>query len=166
MAIVGGFFGSRLNVKATDHRWEASERARHNEETDRRLSRLYEPLVQSAATIQAVAHERGYVTSADGSVENRDARHIVTLKQAYKIVEEVGGALLIDRDARPLREMYNRFRMTFDQFLSASEMMPPSTERAEKIETLRQELGKLAIEIQEAAEVQLDELNTVATLTP
>jgi hypothetical protein len=61
--------------------------------------------------------------------------------------------------------MYNEFRNTFNQFLAASESTVPGVERAKKIEELQQELGRLSIQIQEAAERQRAELNAVATLS-
>jgi hypothetical protein len=159
LAIIGGFFGSRLNIQATNRRWEATEVSQHNRATAERLSRLYAPLVQSTATIQAISHERQFVTSRDGDVASRDARHSAELARAYKMVEEIGGELLIDADARPLREMYNQFRRTFESFMVESESGLKVPIDVAKVEQLRQKLGELAIVIQAAAEAQLELLN-------
>jgi hypothetical protein len=164
LVIVGSILGSRINIKATNQIWLSSQLAEHNRGTAQRLTRLYAPLVQSTATIQSVAYERKYLTTQDVTEEARDARHVKMLNKAHQVVEELGGELLIDSDARPLREMYNVFRRTFDRFIVESTSTVASADRASKVEAIQQELGKQAIAIQDAAEAQLAELNKTPTL--
>lgn len=164
LALIGAYFGNRGNVKASDRRWLAAEKSKHSARTAERLGRLYSPLVQSAATIQSVAYEKQYVTTRDGTIEKRDERHVHELSAAYILVTRIGGELLIDKDARPIRELYNSFRKKFDEYITALEFESPGVDRAKKVEELRQQLSKLALEIQEFAENHLDELNAVPTL--
>lgn len=165
LALIGGFFGNRWTVKAEDRRWHASVEVQRNERTADRLRRIYGPLVQSTATIQAIAHERQFVTIADGNVTKRDERHARELADAHTLVSSIGGELLVDKDARPLRERYNAFRKQFDEYIVFSETAPAGADRATTIKGMLETLSKQAMEIQEYAEDHLDRLDTLPPLS-
>ncbi len=162
LAIVGGYLANRVLAKSQDRRWLAEERLRQRTRTAERLRKLYAPLVQSTVTFQAVAAEKSFVFVRDGTAENRDARHVRELNAALEIMTAVGGELLVDKDAKPIRELYNSFRLSFNSYLAAWES-PAGTQRASDIQTLGQELSKLALDVQEFAERQLDELSAPPT---
>ena len=159
IVLAGGFLTDRFRTRNEDRRWLADEKTKQRARTAERLRRLYAPLVQSTATIQGIAAEKDVLFASDGTEENRDARHRKELEIAYTLVTKIGGELLVDRDARPIRELYNAFRGTFNKYLVSLELLPVGTDRATKIEKLKQELSKLAMDIQVFAETQLDELS-------
>ena len=113
---------------------------------------------------QAVAAERPFVQSRDVDEAGRDERHVKELNAALALVTAIGGELLVDKDAKPLRQLYNDFRREFNLYIAAWESHGVGAERAKVIEKHRQELSRLAIEIQEFAENQLDELNAPPSL--
>jgi hypothetical protein len=165
LALVGGFFGNRWTVRAEDRRWRASVGVQRNDRTADRLRKIYGPLVQSTATIQAIAHERQFVTTADGNVNKRDERHAKELAAAHTLVSSIGGEILVDKDARPLRERYNAFRKQFDEYIVFSETAPPGGDRATTIKGMLETLSKQAMEIQEFAEDHLDRLDALPPLS-
>ena len=164
LALIGAYFGNRGRVKAEDRRWRATEKSKHSVRTAERLSKLYSPLVQAAATIQSVAYEMQFLSTVDGTVEKREKRHAQMLNAAHLAVTNVGGKLLIDKDARPIRALYESLRKTFDSYLSTLNFEPPGTEKAKKVKDLLLELSKLATEVQDLAENQLDQLNVIPVL--
>ena len=110
----GGFLANRVLMKSEDRRWLAEEKLRHRARTAERLRKLYAPLVQSTVTFQAVAAERPFVQSGDVDEAARNERHVKELNSALALVTAIGGELLVDKDAKPLRQLYNDFRREFN----------------------------------------------------
>ncbi len=163
----GGFFANRVLANSENRRWLAEEKLRRRTRTAERLRKLYAPLVQSTVTFQSVAAERLFLMSGDVDEAGRNERHVKELNAALELVTAVGGELLVDKDAKPIRNLYNDFRREFNLYISAWESEygeGEGAQRARDIEKHRQELSRLALEIQEFAENQLDELNAPPTL--
>jgi hypothetical protein len=109
-------------------------------------------------------YERSFVTTADGTIERRDERHAAMLNEALKVIAEVGGQLLVEPAARPVREAFSDLRRAFDRCRIAEELEPAGTDRATKIRELEQDVARLSLEVQSMAEARLAELDAPPAL--
>lgn len=160
----GMYFGNHYLTEALDRRWLAEQRGLYAREEAQRIRNLYGKMAQSAATLQSITHERTFVSILDGTVEQRNKRHADALLVADNEIREVGGQLIVEPAARPVREKFIELRGAFDRYLNADNSEPAGVGRVEKVRELEQEIDRLALEVQDLAERHLEHLSTPPSL--
>jgi hypothetical protein len=157
--IIGVALGARLNTRAQDRRWIAEQESLYARERAQRLRGLYARMAQSAATLQAVVYERNWVTTADVTVEKRDERHAAMLKEAERVISEVGGDIIVELAIASVRDTYRQLRKAVQEYQVAEALEPPGPGRVKKIRDLEQRIGKLTLEVGDQALAHLSELD-------
>ena len=89
LTIAATLGGILIAERAETRRWNAAQIGLVNASRAERLRMIYARLVQAAATLQAVVHERGYLVGDETEAE-RDKRHNAQVTGAFKLVSEVG----------------------------------------------------------------------------
>lgn len=86
------------------------------------------------------------------------------LKEAQRVISDVGGDIIVEPAIGPVRDTYRQLRQAVQEYDTTEALEPPGPGRTEKIRNLEQRIGKLTLEVGDLAQAHLAELDVPPVL--
>jgi hypothetical protein len=148
-----------LAQRAENRRWLATQTHLGNVAPADRLRAVYGEMAQAALALRLVVGERGFRFEGETEAE-QNQRHDNQIREAMGRVGDVGGLILVESSAEPVREAYTLVADTTRQYMAVDRHEPAGAERQKKLIALADAVSAKTDEVIQKARDHLDQLET------
>lgn len=164
VATLAGALGAVLLAQRNENRrWLATQIHLADVARADRLRSVYGEMAQAALVLRLVVGQTGFLLN-DETVTQRDKRHDEQIREALGRVGEVGGLILVESSAEPIRDTYSLIASLTDEYMRMDRHEPAGEGRTKKLNDLAEAISAKTDELIQKASDHLTELETPAPI--
>jgi hypothetical protein len=149
----------RVGQRGEDRRWYATQVQLANVARADRLRDVYGQMAQAAIALRQVISERGFLFDGESAAE-QDVRHRQQIRGAMGRVGEVGGQILVESSAEPVRDAYSIVASLVEHYMRIDTRRPETSSNQDAIMQTGNAVMEMTDQVIQRAREHLVDLET------